>query len=486
MNFLVVKSNSADFIYDINAIVSAFFPGRDVKVLKPGKVVRDWILKETEPSIFIQFEDNMLDFNIFGKESKWYFTDIKQPKSYKDEFKKFLYQALCEYTQKELPWGNLTGIRPTKIVMTKMEEGMPDTEIRDFLKHEHFVSDEKIELGLEIAKREKELLDTIHIEDGYSVYIGIAFCPTTCLYCSFTSTPIFSWKDRIQEYIDAIEKEIDFLADIYKNKKVDTIYIGGGTPTTLEASELKQLLDKIHSSFDFTYVKELTVEAGRPDSITREKLKVLYEGGVTRISINPQTMKEETLHLIGRRHTVEQTREAFYLAREIGFDNINMDIILGLPGETEQDVEHTIAEIEKLQPDSLTVHSLALKKASKLQLWIEKNGISTIQNTEKCVEIAAKGAARMGMVPYYLYRQKHMTGNFENVGYAKKKKYGLYNILIMEEKQTIVALGAGSISKRVPKSGKIERCDSAKDVETYIQNIDEMIERKKRLLEKEI
>ena len=208
---------------------------------------------------------------------------------------------------------------------------------------------------------------------------------------------------------------------------------------------------------------------------------MLFGHNVSRISINPQTMKQATLDCIGRKATVEQVKWAYGLAREIGFDNINMDIILGLPGEREEDVRHTIEEIKRLKPDSLTVHSLAIKRASRLSQWIQENGISTLRNTDETMEIARAGALDMGMKPYYLYRQKNMSGNFENVGYAKPGKYGLYNILIMEEMQTIVALGAGSITKRVYPDGRIERCDNVKDVVLYIEKIDEMIERKKRL-----
>lgn len=337
-------------------------------------------------------------------------------------------------------------------------------------------------LAIDIAKREKRILADIHYEKGYSLYIGIPFCPTTCLYCSFTSFPIFFWKDRVGEYLTALEKEIDFVREACQDKILDSVYIGGGTPTTLEPEELRRLLSKVRASFDFSQVKEFTVEAGRADSITRDKLRVLKEFGVTRISVNPQTMNQETLNIIGRRHTVEQVEEAFRLAREEGFTNINMDLILGLPGETKEHVERTMEAVTRLCPDSLTVHSLAIKRASRLSLWIEENGIETLHNTDETMEIAAEGAARMNMKPYYLYRQKNMSGNFENVGYATEGNYGIYNILIMEEKQTIMALGAGTISKAVYPDGRIERCDNVKDVALYIEKIDEMIDRKRKLL----
>ena len=246
--------------------------------------------------------------------------------------------------------------------------------------------------------------------------------------------------------------------------------------------QLDRLLSKIEDSFDFSHLLEYTVEAGRPDSITREKLVVLRKHGISRISINPQTMKQETLDLIGRRHTVAQTIESFHLARELGFDNINMDLIVGLPGEELDDVRHTMEEICKLSPDNLTVHSLAIKRAAKFRMFPEDYAGMRMENNWEIIELTAKYAREQGLLPYYLYRQKNMAGNFENVGYAAEGKAGLYNILIMEEKQTILALGAGSISKRVEPGRKIVRCENVKDVAQYIARVDEMIERKRQLL----
>lgn len=504
----VIKCNKACYEYDIHSLVKAFFPEEEVKVLTPDSAVKDKRILEEKPRLEIDFEDNgvkLTETEYWISEEKIYErnTESLEISKEKDDFKIFLYQFLSRYTGKKLPWGNLTGIRPTKIAMTMLEEGKGEEEIACFLRERHFVSEDKITLAIDIAKREKEILEGIsgtgsgqksrsvdgnggHSQTGYSLYIGIPFCPTTCLYCSFTSYPICSWKDRVGDYLTALEKEIDFTADIYRDKRLDTIYIGGGTPTTLSPEELERLFRKIESRFDLSFLKEFTVEAGRADSITREKLEVLKRHHVTRISVNPQTMKDETLRLIGRQHTVAQVKEAFYLARELGFDNINMDMILGLPGETKEDVAATIEEIKALSPDSLTVHSLAIKRASRLREWTEKNGISSLHNTDEIMKIAAAGAEELSMKPYYLYRQKNMSGNFENVGYAREGKYGLYNILIMEEVQTIVALGAGTITKRVRSDGdggiRIERCDTVKDVEMYMEKIDEMIERKRVLL----
>ena len=490
-NLLSVIVNQNGYEYDIHSLVKAFYPAQDVKVFVPDSDEKDIVSSdEGLPDLKIDFEPEMIHMSIvdggrgrtdFGGYKVELEDGMDRP-HIKNCLKKLIYTALSEHTGRQLPWGTLTGIRPTKIPMTMMEEDVSDEEIMQYMQDTYLISKEKGELAIEIARREKALLDTLHYEDGYSLYIGIPFCPTTCLYCSFTSYPIFSWEKRVSEYLTALEKEIDFVSSFYQDKILDTIYIGGGTPTTLKAPELERLLSYIETKLDLSRLQEFTVEAGRADSITRDKLGVLRKHGVTRISVNPQTMNQKTLDLIGRRHTVEQVKEAFALAREVGFTNINMDIILGLPEETEAEVHHTIDEIVAMQPDSLTVHSLAIKRASKLSQWIEEKGISMLNNTEETMKIAMEGAKQLRMVPYYLYRQKNMSGNFENVGYATEGNFGIYNILIMEEKQTIVALGAGSITKRVYPDGRIERCDNVKDVGLYIEKIEEMMERKRKLL----
>ena len=476
-----VYTNRENYQYDLHALLKSFYPEHDVRVYAAEAQEEH---QDDEKQVIIQlFNDSMnviLDIDVRKEYVHTYKNDTDVIKK---ECKLSIYQDLCDYTGKTLPWGNLTGIRPTKLAMGMLAEGKEDAEIVAWLKAAHAVSDEKAQLSLDIARREKAILDRLHYEDGYSLYIGIPFCPTTCLYCSFTSYPIAVWRKRVEEYLQALFQEIDFVAETYKNKILDTVYIGGGTPTTLEAAELDRLLQYVRNQFDFQQVTEFTVEAGRADSITREKLAALKKNGVTRISVNPQTMKDETLKYIGRQHTVTQVKDAFWMAREAGFDNINMDIILGLPGELETDVQHTIDEITQLNPDSLTVHSLAIKRASKLSQWIEENGITALHNTDNTMEIAQRGAYALNMKPYYLYRQKNMSGNFENVGYAREGKYGIYNILIMEEKQTIVACGAGSVSKRVYPDGRIERSENVKDVSQYIERIGEMIERKRVLLE---
>ena len=401
----------------------------------------------------------------------------------KNRIKRNLYRLLEKRTGRSLPWGTLTGIRPTKIPMTKLEEGWSREEIADFMKETYFAGDDKIALSVEIAERERELLSRISYENGYSLYVGIPFCPTTCLYCSFTSYPIGKWEKRMDEYLGALFRELEYTADRMKGKVLDTVYFGGGTPTSLSAEHLDQVISKVEELFDLSGVQEFTVEAGRPDSITREKLEVLKRHGITRISINPQTMNQKTLDVIGRRHTVDMVKEKFALAREMGFDNINMDLIIGLPGERMEDVAHTLEEVRRLSPDSLTVHSLALKRAARLNLEWDQYADMGMVNTQEMIDLTARFAREMGMEPYYLYRQKNMAGNFENVGYSLPGKACIYNILIMEEMQTIAACGAGTTTKVVfPQENRRERTENVKDVDQYIQRIDEMIGRKEKLL----
>ena len=351
------------------------------------------------------------------------------------------------------------------------------------MKETYLASDDKIDLSIEIAAREKKLLEPLDYERGYSLYVGIPFCPTTCLYCSFTSYPIEKWKGRTGLYLEALFKELEYTARKMEGRPLDTVYFGGGTPTSLPAEDLEALLSRLEQLFDLSRVLEFTVEAGRPDSITPDKLKVLRDHGITRISINPQTMNQKTLDLIGRHHTVEMVKERFYMARELGFDNINMDLIMGLPEENMDDVRRTLEEVRALGPDSLTVHSLAIKRAARLNMFREEYGGLKIQNTPEMIELSAACAREMGMEPYYLYRQKNMAGNFENVGYSLPGKACIYNILIMEEMQTIAACGAGTTTKVVfPSENRRERCENVKEVEQYISRIDEMIQRKERIL----
>lgn len=406
-------------------------------------------------------------------------------RGYKNALMRPLYQLLEEVSGVHLPWGILTGIRPTKQVLAQLEEGIPEEEIARFMREEYFCTEEKIATSLDVARTEHGILQGMDYRDGYSLYIGIPFCPSTCYYCSFTSYPVAVYGARMEEYLEALFKEIRYAGrrGAVPGKSLQTIYVGGGTPTTLSESQLDRLFTCMEEHLDMSRVQEITVEAGRPDSITKEKLSVIRAHGISRISINPQTMKQETLDLIGRRHSVEEIEKAFYLARSLGFDNINMDMILGLANETPGDVAETLARIGKLAPDNLTVHTLAIKRAARLNTNREEYEGLKAQGVQEMLRLSREFAAANGYHPYYLYRQKNMTENLENVGYAKPGKEGLYNILIMEEKQSIIAVGAGATTKYVmPKQDQIERVENVKSLKDYIERIDEMIERKEHFM----
>ena len=488
-----VKLNAGGYTYDVHSLVKAFYPKEDVKVITQSEADNEEMNADSEGiSVFVSSGDVSkeekvtgyvnCEYNIGGRKTfeREEFVNADR-KGVKSILKKTLYRLLSDLTGMALPWGTLTGIRPVKIPMSMIKDGAGEEKIAEYMKEEYLCSDEKIRLATDIAHRELGILDFLD-DKGYSLYIGIPFCPTTCLYCSFTSYPIVSWKKRTGEYIAALKKEIDFTAEQFKEKRCDSIYIGGGTPTTLEAVELTDLINYVKGKIDTSTIKEFTVEAGRPDSITTEKLKALKECGITRISINPQTMNESTLKIIGRRHSVEDVYSAFDLARSMDFSNINMDLILGLPGEGDEEVAFTFNKIKEMSPDSITVHSMAIKRAAGMNEYLTKNGIKSVI-TPNMIDMAYKCAEKLSMKPYYLYRQKNMTGNYENVGFAREGKFGIYNILIMEEVQSIVACGAGTVSKRVYPDGRIERCDNVKDVSLYISKQEEMIERKRELFD---
>ena len=479
--------NSPGYSYDVHSLIKAFYPEENVRIVTDAAESADIPVV----SVFVSsgdVRDGMIVSGIVRVTFPSQKGVITRERQYHDEdragvknhLKQVLYEALTEVTQKELPWGTMTGIRPVKVPMKMITEGASDEEIADYMKSVYLCSEEKISLATAIAHREREVIDTLE-DNGFSLYIGIPFCPTTCLYCSFTSYPIVSWRERTDEYLNAVKKELAFFSKYYSGRKCDSIYIGGGTPTTLTAEQLADLAAYVRDLFDLTKLKEFTVEAGRPDSITSGKMQALYESGVTRISVNPQTMNDKTLGIIGRRHSVEDVYRAFETARAAGFSNINTDLILGLPGEDETDVANTFARIKEIAPASITVHSMAIKRAAGMHTFLEEHKDIKSRNTKRMMEIAHECAASLGLVPYYLYRQKNMAGNFENIGYAAPENFGIYNIVIMEEVSDIAAVGAGTISKRIFPEGRIERCDNVKDVALYIDRIDEMTERKRTL-----
>ena len=450
--------------------------------------------------------------------------------------KAYLYRILEEKCGRSLPWGDLTGIRPVSLSgklleeleeLTEPEENQEKTEEEErfytALKDEYCLEGEKAELLHFLAIRERKILQRaeeksgVKIKDGFSIYIHIPFCPSKCAYCSFLSSPIGPFSDRIPEYLDKISEEMDFA--LYemgekRGKSLQSIYIGGGTPTALPEKDLENLLllvEKKLLSSPHAKILEYTVEAGRPDSLSGNKLALLKMHSVDRISINPQTFRQETLDLIGRKHSVESVVERFYEARALGFDNINMDLILGLPSERLSDVEESLRRIRELAPDNLTVHSLAVKRAAKLKTEENKyrgayqagayseefplerdfslSYIPSWKKRESRSEMewmmlsAMQTAEELSLYPYYLYRQKNMAGNLENIGFSKEGKECLYNIFMMEEKHTVFGVGAGSSSKILFGNGRLERVDNGKDFRSYMEHFTEYQEKKRRVLE---
>ena len=493
-----------DFEHDVYELIKAFYPEAEIHTLYENTEAEydlRFSVEQDNDSYIIKYErtenlskqeteqKGVISADILSKENAGCGIQDAHAlrKENKDNIKYALYQLLVKLTGRTLPWGNLTGIRPAKLAMGMIESGMKNTEAAREMRERYLVSPQKTALAITIANREREILKDIDYENGYSLYIGIPFCPSICLYCSFSSYPLKVWEKRTDEYVEALCREVRETALMMKGRKLDTIYIGGGTPTTLLPHQIRKLLDTVGEAFGYEGLAEFTVEAGRPDSVTPDKFKVLKAHNVGRISINPQTMNQKTLDLIGRKHTVEDIKNAYAMAREAGLDNINMDMILGLPGEGVDEVYHTLNEIKAMRPESLTVHSLAIKRASRLNILRQQYTELSIKNTDSIIAMTEQTARDLNMQPYYMYRQKNMAGNFENVGYAVAGLECIYNILIMEEKQTIIACGAGASTKVVfhnegdeNHSVRIERIENVKDVRSYVERIDEMIERKRK------
>ncbi len=534
MKICVKNRIFAGYENDVRALLNSFYPGAELRAEPEDRPTAGAAAEKnagpapelTAPEEGCQ-DDLTVDLDSLSERVERSSIRFEE----KTNLKRELYQLLSGMSGRELPWGTLTGIRPVRIVEMLEAKGLSEAEVLRELKERFLISDEKIRLVTEIAAREKQLLSGLDYKNGCSIYIGIPFCPTRCLYCSFTSNPISAWEGRSDEYIDCLLHEMQMLTEgrwdlmpaatsgaaspgaaksgttksgaaasskktsgaaasseiAFRKEDLRTIYVGGGTPTALGWRQLDRLLEGTEKILGISAgaLAEFTVEAGRPDSITREKLEVLKSHGISRISVNPQTFNQKTLDLIGRKHTTEQTVEAYLLARRLGFDNINMDLIMGLPGEDLKDVRVTLEKIRELKPDSLTVHTLAVKRASRLsaegRAWGEVGRIGSRPDSDRAGEdasqlaqmtaLGAACAAELGMNPYYIYRQKNMAGNQDNVGYALPGKECLYNILMMEEKHSVFGLGAGSSSKIVTYTDgnrKVMRLNNNKNIEDYM------------------
>ena len=390
-----------------------------------------------------------------------------------------LFECLKECFNYSPQWGILTGVRPAKLFsrLTK-SKGLLFAE--DYFKNYLMVSDKKIALCKETIKGENEIT-SLSKPDSFSLYISIPFCPSRCNYCSFVSHSVEQAKAYIPQYVELLCNEIKLTAQKAKanNLKLMTVYIGGGTPTTLSAEQLTMVMNTVRDNFDLGSILEYTVEAGRPDTITKEKLIAIKNGGATRISINPQTMNDNVLLNIGRRHTAQQAIESFKIARECGFDNINMDLIAGLSGDDYESFKKTVEIVAALNPESVTVHSLSMKRASNLTANGELPEIEMGKIASNMVDFAYNYLGENKIFPYYMYRQSKTVGNLENVGYAKKGFECLYNVYIMDETHTILACGASAVTKlREPNGDKIERIFNFKYPYEYINRFEEMIERK--------
>ncbi|MGN0144330.1 MAG: coproporphyrinogen III oxidase [Clostridium sp.] len=466
-----VNLNNLKYRYEVYQLFNVYFPMNDIKFLE----------KEEADYIFY-IDDEKMNF-----QHKEYYKEESLGEDIKNSLRRFLFLCLRDLTNDIYPWGILIGIRPSKIALKLLKEGKSEDEIINIFKEKYVASADKAKLCIDVAKAEERIVnkDTNTI----SIYIGMAFCPTKCMYCSFTSNPIGTHKKMVMPYVESLMKEIREISRYVKEKNlnVETVYFGGGTPTSVSDGEFMMVMDEIYNGFiKDGNVKEFTVECGRPDTLNKNKLQTMKDCSVTRISINPQTMNDKTLKLIGRAHSSEDIKEKFNMAREMGFDDINMDIIIGLPGEGHAEILHTKEELIKLRPDSITVHGLALKRGSIMyENFVLKKGIPVTPHEEivRMYEESKNLADELGLSPYYMYRQKNMVGNMENLGYAKEGSECIYNIQMIEERQTIIALGAAAVSKVVfLEEDRLERFPNLKDLHEYVTRIDEMIERKKELL----
>ncbi|GAU76917.1 coproporphyrinogen dehydrogenase HemZ [Fusibacter sp. 3D3] len=500
MKNLMVLVKNRKYFYDLENLLEIFVLKSHLSFTDDEAVYHECLLKgdyglivdkfdcdefmniaDGEPYTFMDLESEIrLRFEMqTGNHNE--FIELKTIKAhFKRKMKRALYELMVKYYEPMSKWGILVGIRPVKIVHELMDQGYSTSEIRIQLSELYLITDEKIDLLLEIAQKERPYLFPVE-NDKISIYICIPFCPTRCLYCSFPSNSLEKKAKLVPLYLDKLLEEIKVTFELIhkKNQIIDCIYIGGGTPTSLDSTQMALLLETIQNATDLSLVKEFTVEAGRPDTIDETKLRVLKKYGVDRICINPQTMNDKTLKLIGRNHVVSDIQKVMQLAKTIGFRSINMDLIMGLPEEDIELARHTIKETLKLDPENITIHTLAVKRASRLNESLENFELSHDHTVETMMHESESALRGSGYTPYYMYRQKKMIGHLENVGYAKRGYESLYNMRIMEERHTIMALGAGAVSKICfPEENRFERVANFKGVEDYITRFEEVLAKK--------
>ncbi|OPJ63589.1 coproporphyrinogen III oxidase [Clostridium oryzae] len=467
-----INLNNEKYRYDVYHMVNVFYPDAVISFV------------EKNENMMVLLENNKIYIKKAELKKQFHFQDEL---SIKDFVKKSMYLFLSEITGLQHPWGIMIGIRPTKIAQTLIDEGYNDEQIINYYEKYYLVRHDKAELSLSVAKAEKKFInkDTKII----SIYVGMPFCPTRCAYCSFASNPIAGNDKLVKQYLEKLNYEIEQIAEYLDEKRlnVECVYFGGGTPTSVCDADFEYIMKSVYNKLvEGRNVKEFTVEAGRPDSITENKLKTMKRYKVDRISINPQSMNDDTLSRIGRKHFTKDVIDKFNLARRLGFDNINMDIIVGLPGEGLAEIKNTCNELKVLSPESITVHGMAIKRASKLhEINMNSNYFSKLNSEElnamyEETKIAAK---ELKLHPYYMYRQKNMVGSMENVGFCKPGFEGIYNIEMMEERQTVIALGAGAVSKiYFSEENRLERYPNLKDVREYVNRTEELVQGKLKIL----
>ena len=470
-----------NFDYEMEKLIRLFLPFEKIEVLhneeKDTKCAVCEVKQcgnDTVVRVKLVLENGEAEFSAL--------VDKKIPDTRKEtqhELGRQLFYCFEKITGYRPDWGILTGVRPAKLFSRYCKDYGSDYA-EDFFKSKFLVKKEKLELCQKAVSGEEAIVK-LSKDNSFSLYLSVPFCPSRCSYCSFVSHSIERAKEIIPQYVELLCKELEITADIAKNLglRLETVYVGGGTPTTLNSEQLNQVLGTVNKCFDMSTVREFTVEAGRPDTIDTDKLLAIKKNGVTRISINPQTMNDNVLAAIGRRHTAQDTVDVFNLAREIGFNNINMDLIAGLPTDTFESFKDTLDAILKLNPESVTVHSLSMKRASTLNTSGQHSEIQSGAEASKMVNYARDLLTKNNVLPYYMYRQSKTVGNLENVGYAKAGFEGLYNVYIMDETHTILACGASAVTKLKDNSQKnIKRIFNFKYPYEYISGFEEQISRK--------
>lgn len=470
---MILIIDSHPFRYEMEALCRMFLHGRELKITEEAEIPP----KEDYIYTALEGDEITVKAKIDGK-----YAEAKRTaeNEHARNMELAVFGVLTEILSIRPKWGVLTGIRPVKLAMQLHDMGLSEEEIRKKLEEERLVSDEKLDLLLTTMEHELEIRASSR-PNSVSLYISIPFCPSRCSYCTFTSHSVEKAAKLIPQYVELLCGELKDIAVLIDEigLHLETVYMGGGTPTVLTAKQLDRVLSTVNESFDMTGVRELTVEAGRPDTITAEKLAVLKKNGVGRISINPQTMDDEVLAAIGRKHTAEDIKTAFAMAKTFDFDSINMDLISGLPGDNMEKFRKTIAEVIALNPDNITLHTLTVKHGANLAPMAQSVFAAT---ADAMNEYAYGEFAKAGYFPYYLYRQKGTVDNLENVGFCKPGKEGIYNIFIMDETHTILSAGAGGVTKlKAPYDKKIERIFNFKYPYEYIERFELMNERKEQV-----